>query len=299
MFTRPHILFSVLYSTIPNSQPQSAFCPVTGPNNPFLRTKTNARIAQNTLLDTKRTNFFLAPRQFLSLIAKSRGKLFRGGTPDLQAAARVVLGDWNNGKIPYYTNPPRRGDGKHESAAVVSAWGQEFDADAVFAAERSAVIAGLPSLDEGLFVATETVGAAQADLQALTRAQETGQDLDVALDELINLEQGLDAFGGSGSIGGASKAAKMARDAQNRALFGELGQFNPKAAKAEKRRRRKGMEEAEEGMIDEDAAFDFEEAFAGAESEGDEEEEGDEDEDEESGEEEEESEEEEEMEDDE
>ncbi len=30
----------------------------------------------------------------------------KGGTPDLLAASRIVLTDWNHQKIPYYTVPP-------------------------------------------------------------------------------------------------------------------------------------------------------------------------------------------------
>jgi nuclear GTP-binding protein len=43
---------------------------------------------------------------FLSLIARSTGKLKRGGIPNLDAAAKGILHDWNNGKIKYYCKPP-------------------------------------------------------------------------------------------------------------------------------------------------------------------------------------------------
>lgn len=33
-------------------------------------------------------------------------RLFQGGTPDLLAAARQVLTDWNHQKIPYFSIPP-------------------------------------------------------------------------------------------------------------------------------------------------------------------------------------------------
>lgn len=44
--------------------------------------------------------------QFLALVAKSLGKLKKGGVPNLDAAARAVLHDWNQGKIKYYCKPP-------------------------------------------------------------------------------------------------------------------------------------------------------------------------------------------------
>lgn len=43
---------------------------------------------------------------FLSQLAKSSGKLLKGGDPDLNTAARMVLYDWQRGKIPFFTLPP-------------------------------------------------------------------------------------------------------------------------------------------------------------------------------------------------
>ncbi|CAB9500839.1 nucleotide-binding protein-like 3 [Seminavis robusta] len=43
---------------------------------------------------------------FLAMVAKSHGRVLKGGIPDKVAAARTVLRDWNSGKIPYYTPAP-------------------------------------------------------------------------------------------------------------------------------------------------------------------------------------------------
>lgn len=47
-------------------------------------------------------------RELLAYVAKARGKLKRGGIPDLRAAACVVINDFNSGMIPFYIKPPRR-----------------------------------------------------------------------------------------------------------------------------------------------------------------------------------------------
>ena len=44
--------------------------------------------------------------EFLSLVAKANGKLKKGGIPDTQSAVRLILQDWNSGKIKYFTEPP-------------------------------------------------------------------------------------------------------------------------------------------------------------------------------------------------
>ncbi|TPX44550.1 hypothetical protein SeMB42_g04285 [Synchytrium endobioticum] len=67
---------------------------------------------------------FLDVKDFLLQLAKLRGRLRKGGIPDLESAARSVLNDWNAGRIPYYCIPPER---KSEiSSSLVAEWAQEF-----------------------------------------------------------------------------------------------------------------------------------------------------------------------------
>ncbi|KAI8918978.1 NUC091 domain-containing protein [Powellomyces hirtus] len=43
---------------------------------------------------------------FLSQVARSSGKLLKGGEADLSTVAKMILNDWLRGKIPYYAMPP-------------------------------------------------------------------------------------------------------------------------------------------------------------------------------------------------
>lgn len=65
---------------------------------------------------------------FLALVARTSGKLKKGGIPDINAAAKVVLHDWNDGKIKYYVMPPKF-DGKSNSkdSVLMSEYSDEFD----------------------------------------------------------------------------------------------------------------------------------------------------------------------------
>ena len=58
---------------------------------------------------------------FLTQLARASGKLLRGGEPDLNTAARMVLLDWQRGKIPYFTLPPdyETRDGKEVGVHLV------------------------------------------------------------------------------------------------------------------------------------------------------------------------------------
>ncbi|GLB42893.1 putative 50S ribosome-binding GTPase [Lyophyllum shimeji] len=44
--------------------------------------------------------------EFLTMLAMTSGRLLKGGTPDVNSAARQVLQDWNHQKIPYFSEPP-------------------------------------------------------------------------------------------------------------------------------------------------------------------------------------------------
>jgi len=64
------------------------------------------RVDHNQLLIKYEIPEFSNLSQFLMNVAHKRGKLMKGGIPDLEAAARVILHDWNAGKLDYYTLPP-------------------------------------------------------------------------------------------------------------------------------------------------------------------------------------------------
>lgn len=49
---------------------------------------------------------FNTTQEFLASVCRSRGWLGKGGVPDIEGGAIIVLWDWNNGKIKYETQPP-------------------------------------------------------------------------------------------------------------------------------------------------------------------------------------------------
>lgn len=50
---------------------------------------------------------FSTVQTFLAHVARRRGKMKKKGIPDLEASGRIVLHDWVEGAIPYYTPPPQ------------------------------------------------------------------------------------------------------------------------------------------------------------------------------------------------
>ncbi|KAH7105086.1 NGP1NT-domain-containing protein [Auriculariales sp. MPI-PUGE-AT-0066] len=48
---------------------------------------------------------------FLDQLARSKGRLHKGGEPDIEGAAKIVLSDWVRGRIPFFVPPPDRPEG--------------------------------------------------------------------------------------------------------------------------------------------------------------------------------------------
>uniref|UniRef100_A0A915CBC6 Guanine nucleotide-binding protein-like 3 homolog n=1 Tax=Parascaris univalens TaxID=6257 RepID=A0A915CBC6_PARUN len=90
--------------------------------------------------------------EFLALVARKLGRLKKGARPDLGAAARRVLNDWNSGSLRYYTEPPEMRDTSDTSAGneqfcvsqLLSTFSKEFDLDTLND-ELRLVVEGLPS----------------------------------------------------------------------------------------------------------------------------------------------------------
>jgi len=75
---------------------------------------------------------FSSTLEFLQHLARRLGRLKKRGVPDTEAVARIVLQDWNCGKISYFTTPPvTHTMPAHLSANVVTSWSKEFDVAAL------------------------------------------------------------------------------------------------------------------------------------------------------------------------
>eukprot|EP00262_Sarcandra_glabra_P007510 TRINITY_DN20376_c0_g1_i1.p1 TRINITY_DN20376_c0_g1~~TRINITY_DN20376_c0_g1_i1.p1 ORF type:complete len:599 (+),score=150.76 TRINITY_DN20376_c0_g1_i1:134-1930(+) len=90
---------------------------------------------------------FSSVDEFLQKVGAIRGKLKKGGIVDVEASARIVLHDWNEGKIPYYTLPPIRNQGENLESSIVSELGKEFNVDDIYK-EESSFIGSLVSVED-------------------------------------------------------------------------------------------------------------------------------------------------------
>ncbi|KFK38161.1 hypothetical protein AALP_AA3G076800 [Arabis alpina] len=187
---------------------------------------------------------FEAVDDFLYKVATVRGRLKKGGLVDIEAAARIVLHDWNEGKIPYYSMPPQRDQGGHAESKIVTELAKEFNIDEVYSGESS-FIGSLKSVNEFNPVEIPSNGPLNFDESMIEDESETqtgeepGQDND---DE---------------SMGGEEESKEKSETSrQNKKLYAADKILNTKKQKADKKRRKKAKNaEAGEDVMEGDYDF--------------------------------------------
>ncbi|KAL9039661.1 MAG: hypothetical protein Q9214_004786 [Letrouitia sp. 1 TL-2023] len=66
---------------------------------------------------------------FLVQVARRRGRLGKGGVPNLSAAAMTVITDWRDGRIQGWTDAPTLQASSSDQKEIVSEWAAEFKLD--------------------------------------------------------------------------------------------------------------------------------------------------------------------------
>lgn len=64
------------------------------------------RVDHEQMISIYKIPSWISAQDFLEQMARKNGKLLKGGEPDVKTAAKMLIYDWQRGKIPYYTEPP-------------------------------------------------------------------------------------------------------------------------------------------------------------------------------------------------
>uniref|UniRef100_A0A8C7FPI9 Nucleolar GTP-binding protein 2 n=1 Tax=Oncorhynchus kisutch TaxID=8019 RepID=A0A8C7FPI9_ONCKI len=84
---------------------------------------------------TYRIPTWSSPEDFLEKLAMRMGKLLKGGEPDLTCVSKMVLNDWQRGRIPFFVKPPEATECVQEEGATE---GQCKEMVAAMSAEQEA-----------------------------------------------------------------------------------------------------------------------------------------------------------------
>eukprot|EP00928_Gymnodinium_smaydae_P003766 TRINITY_DN11333_c0_g2_i1.p1 TRINITY_DN11333_c0_g2~~TRINITY_DN11333_c0_g2_i1.p1 ORF type:complete len:656 (-),score=200.22 TRINITY_DN11333_c0_g2_i1:67-2034(-) len=194
---------------------------------------------------------------FLTLLGHKMGKLQKGGEPDIDVVARIVLYDWQRGRIPYFVEPPfengqdagAKGSGSSKDKAAKAS-----EEDAAEAAEK----------EEG-----EEAGDADGD-----DAETSGVIVQQSLASLSEIPCALDydeddrrgeaprqataaADGEEGGEAAASSGAKTKRKASASGKAGAGGEASGKDAGPRKKKRKRAGVATREGMAVQQGSVDW------------------------------------------
>ncbi|KAJ4784420.1 Guanine nucleotide-binding protein-like 3 [Rhynchospora pubera] len=206
---------------------------------------------EDKLLSIYNVSQFKSAEEFLQKVATLRGKLKKRGVVDMEAAARIVLHDWNEGKIPYYTFPPSRNNDDIGDSVVVSELGREFNTEEVYKAESS-FIGNLTSVDDYRHVEVPPLPPPKFDEDMLEEdeekvsagepQQDAPREADLMQDETMSVVQT------------DRPETKSSTTRQNEKLYTAEGILDPRKKRAEKKRRKANKLQRANDM---DADYDF------------------------------------------
>ncbi|CAG8519558.1 12745_t:CDS:2 [Ambispora gerdemannii] len=141
-----------------------------------------SRCNQEQLAKKYNITMFNDTNDFLILVARQRGRLKKGGIPDLKAAAKSILQDWNFGKIPFYTKPPIESKKISDDSTIVSSWGKEFNVDELINEDKTILEA---MKNKGEFGSSALVMTGQelpeVEMETFDDDQETEEDTEISL----------------------------------------------------------------------------------------------------------------------
>ncbi|XP_062395314.1 nucleolar GTP-binding protein 2 [Sardina pilchardus] len=95
---------------------------------------------------TYRIPSWTSAEDFLEKLAFRTGKLLKGGEPDLPTVSKMVLNDWQRGRIPFFVKPP--GMDTDEEALLMSSHGAAEEAEQAVCEEEVEAQAAVSSSDQ-------------------------------------------------------------------------------------------------------------------------------------------------------
>ncbi|KAF8465798.1 P-loop containing nucleoside triphosphate hydrolase protein [Russula ochroleuca] len=127
-----------------------------------------ARTQTERLMKIYDLPLFSSTLEFLTMLSLSTGRLLKGGTPDILAAARHVLMDWNHQRIPFFSEPPEL-HAAHVPSTIPGSGGQVAPGAETTGQAQIVSALGTPFVLEGLFGEADAEAMdAEPDLEPAT-----------------------------------------------------------------------------------------------------------------------------------
>lgn len=225
--------------------------------------------------------------EFLSHLGKRLGKLKKGGIPNVVAAGKAVLKDWNSGKIVFYTHPPEQHSlPSHLSADIVSEWSKEFDIGSLQQHEQDELHGLRNTVEDAMVLETgcpvDVADIEEDEMESAEEDEDEDFDEDDEDDESEEEEAMEDSDGeqakddgmtvvvkSSKSIVEAKKDTQLHGKADHVLKTNEVNEFNmqsnkerKKIFKKQQKERKKQATNSPEAMMDSDDDYNFDSDFS-------------------------------------
>ncbi|CBQ70364.1 related to NOG2-GTPase involved in ribosomal large subunit-nucleus export [Sporisorium reilianum SRZ2] len=128
---------------------------------------------------------------FLGQIAKRMGKLLKGGEPDLETVAKMVLNDWIRGKIPFFVAPASPEEGK-DAKGKAKASAEEVEAAEASEAAATAANTETDAATDKLLKRKKVKGVEQPLKQIAVATKFTREDIEAGRPEDYVMERDAD-----------------------------------------------------------------------------------------------------------
>jgi len=223
------------------------------------------RCNKHVMLSIYKIPDFSTPNEFLIHIARKNGKLMKGGIPNINQAARIVLQDWTGGKIPFYTEPPAVAPDVHVGASIVTQFAPDFDVN------QARVLAALDTMDDVELHSTSMGATKPIPVDEAFTYQNTGDDNDdnmsssnAAMDEDDDEDELPIPVSAPKNQNNKAQAKAVVNKKQD--LTDEADQYNPQVNRLKKKQLKNLQKEKKKGIRkviptgiagDPDADYDF------------------------------------------
>ncbi|OWF48898.1 nucleolar GTP-binding protein 2-like [Mizuhopecten yessoensis] len=177
------------------------------------------RVKKDYIKQTYKVQEWTSAENFLEQLAKKCGKLLKGGEPDFSTMAKMVLNDWQRGKIPYFVRPPGSEEGESSISSTEQQTGNAVE-QGQSADEAAKVQAKQEETTESKDIeATETIGEAKVKKVVIPKVRQDLSKINVAptfiAEDIKKLE--LDTLEGDDSeVSESEEEEEEEVDAENR-----------------------------------------------------------------------------------
>ncbi|XP_027220127.1 uncharacterized protein Ns2 [Penaeus vannamei] len=152
------------------------------------------RVKRDYISKTYDVHEWATPEELIEKVARRSGKLLKGGEPDVNTVSKMILNDWQRGKIPYFVPPPG-----HDSSTFTKLKEEENTEmnkmikqrqEEEEAAEKAAELANAPVVLQDFSKIKLTLEYAGDDVKDLEENNMEIPDYDEEIEEEENGEEG-------------------------------------------------------------------------------------------------------------